>query len=69
MPLRIIVHAAEGNFMLDRDFADGKDALDFARKTGFQIFEIINNYDIKQWEHLDKTIDPKKVMSFMKQKD
>ena len=69
MPIRIILHAAEGEFMLDRDFAIFPDAIDFARKVGFKNYEITTHYNKDDWVSLDKTLDPLKVMSFMKQKD
>ena len=68
-PIRIILHAAEGNFMLDRDFTTFPDAIDFARKVGFTNYEINTHYNKDDWVPLDKTLDPLKVMSFMKQKD
>ena len=64
LPLRIILHAAEGDFMLDREFADGQVALDFARMVGFKNFEITNDYCAGHWKHLDPTIQPPR-MSFM----
>ena len=48
-PIRIILHAAEGDFMLDREFADGQVALDFARMVGFKNFEITNDYCAGHW--------------------
>ena len=68
-PLRIIVHAVEGAFMLDRDFTTFPDAIDFARKVGFNNYEITTHYNKDDWVPLDNTLDPVKVMSFMKQKD
>lgn len=68
-PIRIILHAAEGEFMLDRDFAIFPDAIDFARKVGFNNYEITTHYNKDDWTPLDNTIDPVKVMSFMKRKD
>lgn len=65
MPIRIIFHAAEGNFMLMRDFTSGGDAIGYARQVGFNNYEITTNYNKADWTPLDKTLDPTRVLSFM----
>lgn len=62
--VRLIVTFNEGDFMLLKDFDNGKEALAYARMVGFSTYEATKDYDAADWIAIDPTIDTEKKLSF-----
>ena len=61
---RLIVHFAEGEFMLWKDFDSMNEAVDYARMVGFATYEATNDYNLEDWNLIDPTVDATKKLSF-----